>query len=678
MLDALLLASALADGVPPSAPASVDEIIVTGERIARSLQQTASSVAVETHRTIADKAAPDRIEQLLQQAVNVQLGSGGEGPVIRGQDSTGVVRDLAAFLSGSRPRATIQVDGRAASYYELAFGLTPLWDVERVEIFRSPQTTTQGRNSIGGAIFVETQDPQFEWDGKARLLAGEAMTRQASAAVSVPLVADQLALRLSADLRRSRTASRISSPAAGIDPERDDSDMVRAKLLFRPAALPGSRLLVTYAHGRSQMPQIEGVEEPFRARRNPDAGYGIFAINTDFLTGRFTYAPGNAFDVSATLSYGDADVRRYAPPGLGRARIATQDISVEPIVAWHSQSGARLSAGLHHTRVTLDQAIDISALLLGIGTFSDLQKSTGVFGEALLPLTGTLSLTAGLRYQTDSQVRIGDLRGGLRTLQLDYDRTFRAWLPKVSLAWEAAPGLHLGLQVQRAYNPGGVSLNTQSGRAEFFEAEYLWDYEAFVRTKLDDGRLSISVNGFAYDMIDAQRTQTIEFFAANGQLTTAVQVSNAPRAWTRGLELEADWQPSTRFSLRAVIGLLGTRITRTQVQSDPMLGKEFQRSPHLSASAALAWQPVTPLRLTAQVRHSSGYFSDDIETPDRRVSGSTTFDAKAAWTLGRLTVFGYARNLFDEFHLTYRFSVLSGLATAGDPRELGLGMELSF
>ena len=46
-------------------------------------------------------------------------------------------------------------------FQEFVFGAAPLWDVDRVEVFRSPQTTTQGQNSIAGAIFVETSDPSF-------------------------------------------------------------------------------------------------------------------------------------------------------------------------------------------------------------------------------------------------------------------------------------------------------------------------------------------------------------------------------------------------------------------------------------------------------------------------------------------------------------------------------------
>lgn len=653
MIDALILAVSVSDLAHQPGDGRQQEIVVTGERTSRSKYDTASSVVIETGASIDAQAIPDRIEQLLQMVPNVQLGSGGEGPTIRGQDSTGVVRDLPAFLSGTRPRTTIRIDGRSATYYELAFGLTSIWDVNQVEVFRSPQTTTQGRNSIGGAIFVETAEPTFDWEGKMRLVGGDSDTGQASGVLSGPLMGDQLAFRLSGDLRRSRTSSRITNGAIRIDPNRDDSELIRAKLLAKPKGLPNTRIDLTYSHRRSQMPQIEGVEPPYRARRNPRATYGIFAIAADSLTGRFAYQPPGGFEARATVSYGSADIRRHAPPGLGEATIAARDFSIEPIIAWRSVAGLGLTGGLNYTRSTLDQTIELGAfpLVRGSGAFSDVQNSLGLFGEGNLALTPTVTLTAGLRYQQDRQVRQGALTGNVLSLPLDYDRTFTAWLPKVSLAWDATPDLRIGVLAQRATNPGGVNLNAARAQVETFAAESLWDFEVFARARLAADRLVLSANAFRYEMSDAQRTQSIAVGLPGGQVTTIAQVDNAPRAWAIGAEIELDWRPSKRLNLRGAIGLLDTKITRTLHPSDPMLGKQFQRSPHFSGSASMAWEPVKALMLAAQVRHNSSYFSDDLETVARRVDGSTTVDAKASWTWHGVTVFGYARNVFDEFHL---------------------------
>lgn len=665
-----------------SARAEVDElqqIIVTGERVARTTHETASSVTVVDGARLAEAAALDRVEQVLQLVPNVQLGSGGDGPVIRGQDSTGVVRDLPAFLSGTRPRATIRVDGRSATYYELAFGLTSIWDVGRVEVFRSPQTTTQGRNSIGGAIFVETNDPTFNWEEKVRLIAGDYDTGQVSGAISGPIVGDEVAMRLSGDLRRSRTSSQMTSPVIGIDPNKDASELVRAKFLVKPSNLPDTRVVLAYSHGHSQMPQIEGIKQPYKDRRDPNATYGIFSITVDSLTGRIAYQPAGKFEARVTLSYGRADAQRHAPSGVGEAEIDARDFSLEPVFAWHSDAGWNLTGGLNYTRAIQDQTINLAAfpLVRGTGAFSDTQNSLGFFGEGDIPLAPTATLTLGLRYQYDKQVRQGLLDGNVLNLQVNYDRTFTAWLPKASIAWDVTSGLRIGALAQRASNPGGVNLNAAAAKVETFSGESLWDFELFARAQLAESRLMLSANAFRYEMTDAQRSTAIPVVLLDGRVTTIVRVDNAPHAWSMGSEIELDWQPSSKLRLRGAFGVLDTKITQTVDPSDFTLGKQFQRSPHFTVSASVAWKPISSVMLFAQARHNSSYFSDDQETAARRVNGSTTVDARASWAWRGFAVFSYVRNLFDEFHLTYISASTAG-ATAGDPRELGVGLEARF
>ena len=46
--------------------------------------------------------------------------------------------------------------------------LTTLWDVNTIEVARGPQATSGGRNSIAGAVRIETNDPIFDFEGAAR------------------------------------------------------------------------------------------------------------------------------------------------------------------------------------------------------------------------------------------------------------------------------------------------------------------------------------------------------------------------------------------------------------------------------------------------------------------------------------------------------------------------------
>jgi len=663
------------DGQRPVPAEETSDIIVTGERVPRSLRETPSSVAVVTAAELESHAAPDRIEQLLDLIPNVQLGSGGEGPTIRGLDTTGPTRDLPAFLGGIRPRTTLVVDGRAVSYHEFVFGAAPVWDLERLEVFRTPQTTTQGRNSIAGAIFLNTRDPSFSWEARARAIAGDLHTRQVSALVSGPLVADQVAFRLAGDYRQSRAASVVTNFVEGTDFNNDEYGQLRLKLLVRPDGLAGARAEFTYAHLESQSPTVEGVQAPFRERRAPSGANAAFGTNVDSLTADLSYDPAGPFSLRTTLSHGDAGVRRFAIPGLGVARIHYGDWSAEAVARWDNGNGIEATGGASHTLVNLEQFIDLS-LLSGIGDFDDRQTSSGLFGEVAWRLFPRATLIAGLRYQRDRQQRVGFLQGRTAPIPLDYRQSFDAWLPKVSIAYDVTREVTVGALVQRAYNPGGVSLRFDIGEADAYLPETLWNYELFARASLFDGALSATANVFRYDMRDAQRSRPISVVTSGGQRVGFADLFNVPKARVHGAELTLEWRASRRLSAEGSIGLLDTRITSTDQASSHLLGKGFQRSPPFSASAGIEWQPVNRVRLSAQLHRNAGYFSDETEQRDLRVGAMTTINAKAAVEWGPVTAFAYARNLLDEFAMRQLF--LPDLGVPNDPREVGFGLEAAF
>ena len=154
-------------------------------------------------------------------------------------------------------------------------------------------------------------------------------------------------------------------------------------------------------------------------------------------------------------------------------------------------------------------------------------------------------------------------------------------------------------------------------------------------------------------------------------------IYNVPKARSYGLEGDIRWTASPRLSIRASAGLLRTRIDNTGDRTDPLGGKQFSRAPVFSAAASVDWQWLDGLRLNAQGRYRSEYFSDDLNTAARKIRGGATIDARASYTADRLTLFGYARNVLDKLQLTYVYNN-TNFATAVDPRELGIGLEARF
>ena len=671
------LAAIAASAAEPAAggpePDPSADIIVTGERSPRKLQDTAASVAVFMPRQVERLPGADRLESLLPLIPNVQIGSGGEGPAIRGQDTTGVLRDLPAFLGGTRPRTTLQIDGRPADYFELVFGFTSLWDLAQAEIYRSPQTITHGRNAIAGAIFLRTADPTASWETKARAIAGSNGRVQLSAAASGPLGGDDLAFRLSADWGRQRPHSRIADRMIGASPDIDRQALARLKLRARLG--PDWQLLSTVWHGEAQSPQIERITIPFRRRRDPLATYGVMGTWVDALTSELSFAPSDRFDASTIVTLSRTRWRRYAPEGLGEAQTRKSQATAEQILRWRPAPGLRLLVGAHLLGENSRQHIDISQLS-GIGDFRDSQRSLGLFAEAEWSALPRLTLAAALRHQEDRQDRRGAIVGPAGTASLDYRGDFDALLPRLTISWAASDRFTLGAMVQKAYNPGGSTL-LLNGVTDDFRAETLWDGELFARGRLDRGRLRWSANLFLQRFRATQRPQLQAIDVPGSPPVFITLLDNAPRARARGLEAEFDWSLGEQWRVAAALGLLDTKITRTRLPSDPLLGRRFQRAPRLSASLSVDWKPARPWTLSAQLRGHSGYYSDDSNSPERRIDGGAIADAKASYDLGKVRLSGFVRNLFDRFQLTYLYPGATA-ATAEDPREVGIELGARF
>lgn len=667
-LTATVLAASGADTKPPEPPKTNDEIIVTGERVPRSLRETPSSVLVVGQKEIEANGA-DRLDQILGLIPNVQLGNGSQGPAIRGQDTTGPLTALPAFLGGNRPRTTVIVDGRPVIYNEFVFGAFPVWDVQRIEVFRSPQTTTQGQNSIAGAIFVNSNEPSFRPEFRARGILGDFKMRQLSAFASGPIAGDEVAFRVAGDFRYRRTTSRIVDAIEDADPNHDVFGLIRAKLLVNPG--PGTRITLTYAHSQSQAPQIVGVTPPYRRRRDELGGYGVFRINVDSLTAAVRHEAGPNLTVNALLTGGDSDVRRLAIPGLGQSRIDGRDWSSELVLNWSPQGPLRIVGGVSRGHVALKQFIDLSLLSGSIGRFRDRQDSTGMFGDASFALSDRATITAGLRYQRDRQNRQGALTATTFQIPVDFVGLFHSWLPKLTFAYDVTPELRFGAMIQKAYNPGGTTIRVDTSRPDNFKAETLWDYELFARAELLGGRATASANLFYYDMRNAQRFEPIVVFTPSGRRVGFANLFNVPKARSYGAEGQLNWRVSRVLSASAGLGLLGTKFVSTNDESSDFQGNEFDRSPRFSASAAIDWRPTDRLRISTQLRHRGRYFSDPANSPNLRVGSGTSVDARVEYRVGHAAFFAQARNLFDAFNMLNH-----GVpAEAEDPRTVAIGVE---
>ena len=166
---ALLLLGVCAVANPPryAAAQQLEEIVVTAERRETALQDTPISIMAFSAETMEVKGMHDLMD-IATITPNLDIkGSRGNGNVaptyeIRGVSGGGGAtgeRAVGFYLDNVfLPRTTGPV--------------MKTLDIDRIEVLRGPQGTLFGRNSVGGAIRVFTQQPKPEKDGYLKLTGG--------------------------------------------------------------------------------------------------------------------------------------------------------------------------------------------------------------------------------------------------------------------------------------------------------------------------------------------------------------------------------------------------------------------------------------------------------------------------------------------------------------------------
>lgn len=651
----------------------LDEIIVTGERQDTTLKNTGSSVVVTTGETLDAFAGPDTLERIYQQTANVtSSGADGQGPTIRGSNTSGILTSVESFFGGALPRTTIQVDGRQLSFNEFVYASASAWDIKRVEIFRGPQTTTQGRNAISGAIFVETNDPNFdEFEGRVRGIIGDDKTRQGSAVISAPIGNGDIAFRLSADYRQQDTFIEplgVTNNFGADSLTTTDSLALRGKVGIRPSAIAGLDVLLTISHSDREGPQSETLDAPFENLTRFNPTFAIFGTDATAGIANVKYRLNDTISFQNVFTMSDGNATRLAPEGSGEATISSDEISNEFLITLNTDRLTGL-AGVYVSSIDNNDAINLSGFGIGSGRFDGNRESLGVFAEGTFALTDRLFLTAGGRYQKDSQTRTG----GFTIIPIDFDGRYDAFLPKAELAYDVTDNVRIGVQTEKGFNAGGFTFNFETFQQETFEKETLWNYEAFLRGDFLEGRLGVNTNVFYTDFKDIQLRTLVEL----GPEFFADIFSNAPDARAFGAELDVRFQATDTLRLNAGLGLTDTKIESDTTAGALTTGNDFQRAPGLTAIAGAVWTPLSALELSAFARYSEGYFSDDANLDVNAVGSYLTMDLQASYSFGDARVFIDATNVFDEFYAVNVFSE-GRSGTVGDPRRISIGLDYRF
>ncbi|WP_447757504.1 TonB-dependent receptor [Sphingopyxis fribergensis] len=276
------------------------EIVVTGLKFDRTLQDTPESVKVFTSEEI-ERQSLVSVYDLIDRTANLSSTFNKSGFNIRGISNTNV----SGYGFGDL--ATVYLDGSPLPGDATSGGPLDLWDLDQVEILRGPQSTLQGRNALAGAIILKTADPSFDWQGKARAMITDADGEyRLAAAVGGPIVDDVLAFRVAGELARGDGL--IKNSLAGGNYARTNSEVLRGKLLFTPSGADGLQIKLSYLYDRHFGNDGRGYSFSDVAnawdRRTVEANRETYTkTSTDLLTLDVTLPLGDVFTLSSVSTY---------------------------------------------------------------------------------------------------------------------------------------------------------------------------------------------------------------------------------------------------------------------------------------------------------------------------------------------------------------------------------------
>ena len=152
----LTIAVAISGAAAATTAATLDEIVVTAQKRAQSLQDVPVSVAAVDAEKMSDAGIVD-LQGLSEFVPNFSINETGISTTI-------TVRGISSGInSGFEQSVGMYNDGVFYGRDQLA--RVPMLDMERVEVLRGPQGILFGKNSIAGAVSQVTAKPTDDFEG---------------------------------------------------------------------------------------------------------------------------------------------------------------------------------------------------------------------------------------------------------------------------------------------------------------------------------------------------------------------------------------------------------------------------------------------------------------------------------------------------------------------------------
>ncbi|MEM1190567.1 MAG: TonB-dependent receptor [Pseudomonadota bacterium] len=681
---------------PPRMPTDggVEEVIIYGTKKNKSLQDTQVSVALVTQEDIAEQVLFN-VEDILLRTPNVTTAGGNNLNTlsIRGVSAGGVGG------AGTGATVNVYVDGSPNSG-TANLGSSNLWDVAQVEVLRGPQSTTQGRNALGGAVVISTADPTYDTSLDLRVLEGNEDLGQYSGTLNLPIIDDTLALRVAVDYREVDFG--VTNVDTGNNTRFDETLTARAKLLWQPT--DELRVELSHQYADSSNGEFNRVSPPGQFGTPEYEAFDPFGDETFGTQARFEDVTVNrsilniAYDLNANwtiyglLTYEDVErATDFGSVGTSLNPGDTLQLDLRAAFDYGRLSGW---AGAYYFDEELLNTFDARVVLSESGLVTDpidavisaktasliKTENRAIYVDLTYELNERWAVSIGARYDEEEFSDVDQEPelsvdppdcvivsfGGIPCLAVAGDTDvealvgdFDAFLPRATIIYYFDELRSLSFNVARGYRAGGTfsRLTTAGVAQQPFDPEYLTNYELAFRSQWMDRTLTFNANVFFADWEDQQ----ISFPGPTGSVLDSV-TTNAGTSELYGAELELRKVFSERLQVFASLGLTRTEFTDFPFAidgdgnpvnpQDPqfanLAGNEFPTAPQTTLAVGFSYDDPSGFFASGNASYQSERFSDVTNLPENEADEYTLVNVRAGYRADSWSISAFANNIFDE------------------------------
>ncbi|UZE26155.1 TonB-dependent receptor [Pseudomonas sp. B21-056] len=653
-----------------STAVEIAPITVTGEKINRTLEQTQSSVVVVTEEKLREHSDKNLVD-LFARTPGVYGQADNETWGIRGVPVAGFDDQGPGAINGA---VSVFIDGAVQPTRALTLSPVPLWDAEQVEVFLGPQSTTQGRNSLAGAVVIQTKNPTFEPSFSAQTNVGNYGEHGAAVAGGGAIVDDKIAGRIAVDTSDGDGYIRNIALDKDANPHRTSN--ARGKLLILPN--DDTDVLLTYAHSehrqgdRSTMRGTDGKPSYYDISSNTEA---FDNLKQDTLSAKVDYRLNDAWSLTSMTANTSSDYSNRLDldqTALGNDVVLRKHegnlFSQELRLNYASDTlKSFIGAYYGHNTNRFHDRLFFDEVLSRTSKGETKIENKAVFGEVNWTFAPRWTLITGLRYDHETNDTDIDQDGSFAPATIN--KSFDAVLPKLGIDYELATDQYLGFMVQKGYRGGGVNLRSGSGH-QAYDPEYTTNYELSYRGSFFDKTLRTRANLYYTDWKDQQvRVQQ----NANAPL----DIFNAGRSDIKGLEVFVEKDVTEQLTLN-----MGGSITDGKYKDfvtgtgQDMSGESFLASPKYKMSVGGVYHYDDRLMFGTDVIYQSSApseyeFTNNKVTGERRSDNYVLVNFNTEYKVTKnVAVSAYVKNAFDKEYVTNNSS--DDVIDVGAPRTLGM------